>query len=517
MNNFPQRFSADIRINFPPVIAPISAAGNNTIFFTPGNNQLFAWRSDGTPLIEAVHQITIKTWQGDSIIFQTALFDTVDGLFSNPPLMGDYNGDGLNEIIASVNSQRIIIWSFNIDPNRSLGERISELNLPNTHMLFWNQNLIVTNNDVIVAINSDQQVWELQTGSRVENICITQNNTKNSFLTAILQNKKLLLIDGNGQIAKQANLSYIHPDTGITSLISGFFESVAEPALIFTSKMQIFSLSHNLDLLDGFPLQLNEPIVLQPIISDIDHDGFGEIVCITSKRIYTYNHNGVICNGFPVDITAPFKTDDFLPGSPLALLNQNSGYIFLKDGSNDIMAIRHDGHILDDFKLNGGGETISPFLSLVDINQDGFIEIADPNSDGTFNVRQIDLADWQAAGSWLQTNYNPSGTRFNEKKPLYTPIITEKFLSYAFNYPNPTYGNQTTFRFFIQNNADVKIDIFDLSGEIIAKIKTYGIGNVENELVWSLENISSGVYMARLEVSDGKNKTFKMIKVAVVK
>ena len=90
-------------------------------------------------------------------------------------------------------------------------------------------------------------------------------------------------------------------------------------------------------------------------------------------------------------------------------------------------------------------------------------------------------------------------------------------MSYAFNYPNPTEGKQTTFRFYINKDANVKIDIFDLAGEKIETIKSNALGNVENEIIWSIKNIESGVYMARLEASDGRESAYKMIKVAVVK
>ena len=69
----------------------------------------------------------------------------------------------------------------------------------------------------------------------------------------------------------------------------------------------------------------------------------------------------------------------------------------------------------------------------------------------------------------------------------------------------------------LQKDAQITISIYDLAGESITKLETNGTANVENEVVWPLTGVSSGVYMARLLADDGKSQDVHIIKVAVVK
>ncbi|MCF7796314.1 MAG: T9SS type A sorting domain-containing protein [Lentisphaeria bacterium] len=88
----------------------------------------------------------------------------------------------------------------------------------------------------------------------------------------------------------------------------------------------------------------------------------------------------------------------------------------------------------------------------------------------------------------------------------------------VFNYPNPVYGNATTFRAYLGDVKKWQVDIFALSGGRVARLQsTNPIKNSYNELDWDTSHIGNGVYLVSVEAtgSDGRS-TGKILKVMVI-
>ena len=87
----------------------------------------------------------------------------------------------------------------------------------------------------------------------------------------------------------------------------------------------------------------------------------------------------------------------------------------------------------------------------------------------------------------------------------------------VYNYPNPTEGNRTTIRYLLNSSADVRIKIYDLAGDLVDEFLGPGFGQVENEVDWQLDDIQSGVYLARVEATNEGIRDVAIFKIAVVK
>ena len=78
-------------------------------------------------------------------------------------------------------------------------------------------------------------------------------------------------------------------------------------------------------------------------------------------------------------------------------------------------------------------------------------------------------------------------------------------------YPNPLEGNVISLKFQIEETSDVKIAIYDLSGNKLSNLidASYNAGSydVSNEV-----NLSSGVYVLYIELTSGANKASKVEK-----
>jgi len=87
----------------------------------------------------------------------------------------------------------------------------------------------------------------------------------------------------------------------------------------------------------------------------------------------------------------------------------------------------------------------------------------------------------------------------------------------VYNYPNPTEGNETRIRYRLNAPAEVRVKIFDLAGELVEELAAPGVGGTDNEAVWKLDGVQSGVYLARVEAKGSKATDVAVIKIAVVK
>ena len=64
----------------------------------------------------------------------------------------------------------------------------------------------------------------------------------------------------------------------------------------------------------------------------------------------------------------------------------------------------------------------------------------------------------------------------------------------------------------------MNIKIFDLAGGLVDELNDNALGGFDNETEWSVSDIQSGVYLARVEATglSGKSEN-KIIKIAVIK
>lgn len=514
--NFPARFSDNTRVKFPPTIAELSQTNQAAIFFTPGNNQIFAWDHNGNPFIPRKDSLTVQNWDGNLERFQLALFDTVQGNISHPIVVNDRISETPSIIYAAVDHEKLIAWSTNeIDLNSGFAKRIWEKDQEVDHMLVWQGNLVVSGGQTMSLFSFDgTQLWEKDLNSQILSFCKTNIATGQTHL-AVLTESSLLMLNQAGSILteKQVNIDQSNQN----SITSGYLSDVNSPSLILNSGRKINGFTSELIEIDGLDFELDNPVMGYPVLADIDHDGFGEIILSTQKSIWVFNHNGTLANGFPVELDQPLQNSERYYSAPLVLLTPSSGNIFAKNGQNDIIVIDEAGNVNSTLFYSGGGSIETPNLSLADLNNDGTIELIDANSDGFFHVRKVDISNWLTEGSWLQARFDANGSSNNTFVPEQVINPNNELVQFAYNYPNPTEGNQTTFRFLLQKDAQITISIYDLAGESITKLETNGTANVENEVVWPLTGVSSGVYMARLLADDGKSQDVHIIKVAVVK
>ena len=245
---------------------------------------------------------------------------------------------------------------------------------------------------------------------------------------------------------------------------------------------------------------------------DIKNDGNNYLIISDGNKLYSYNLAGGNADNFPQQIT----NNDLFSSIPLVADIEG-------DSKSEIIAITKNGNV---FAYDGGtGKLVNGFpisfgvtlkTQPVMFQKNGLIGLAGIDESNKFQSwfisSSVSRIDWsEENGNSQNTSFMPVAKSSN--------IINQFFpTNRAYNYPNPVYGGQTAIRYYVNEDSKINIKIFDLAGSFVAELHNDAIGGTDNETIWNVSDIQSGVYLARIEAIGQSGKTeSKIIKIAVVK
>ncbi len=152
------------------------------------------------------------------------------------------------------------------------------------------------------------------------------------------------------------------------------------------------------------------------------------------------------------------------------------------------------------------------------MNVDGFSGICILHAQGIVSGIKFLSAFSTSENYWTQEQGSSQRLGFAPASTNSVQSISELLpANRAYNWPNPVRGNSTFIRFYVSDQSDVTIHIFDLSGNSITSLKTIGKPNVDNEIEWNVTDVQSGIYFAHLEARSATRSSSTIIKIAVVK
>jgi hypothetical protein len=180
-----------------------------------------------------------------------------------------------------------------------------------------------------------------------------------------------------------------------------------------------------------------------------------------------------------------------------------------------VYAYNTQGRILDGFPLLAGKEIKStPAI----VNTVGKFGIVAYSTDGY-------LYGWKTSWNYDSTkilwkNFLSDKYHSNSNFSAGSPVVSGPCLpaDKVYNWPNPVYGKSTNIRYFLNGTASsVTVRILDLSGELVTTLTGTANSGFDNEVVWDVSNVQSGIYIAVLELQGGSCNETPSIKIAVVK
>jgi hypothetical protein len=378
--------------------------------------------------------------------------------------------------------------------------------------------------------NSSLGILKVNNSGITDTAFLTLNNIV-SAAPLIIDSSKVVLGFNNGFVyEKLLNVNQLIPkDTIAKQQINKFsrdnginYRYVVSPFLNnmfgnFTSGNALDYVSQN----SNTELRLNDKIINvaynttfnNVITADVNKDGKQEILFTSNNLLYAINSNGVLLDYFPVKLNS-----NILSGISVADVNDDGIFdILVTSQSGDLNCISmSNGKNISGFPIKVGTNTYSTpalfnysdTLAISVISGDGYIYTF--KTDKLYKAQNILWKNYLRDKNFSNNNFRgvQSPVTYSEKLPK----------DRVYNWPNPVYDTKTFIRYFINGNAtSVNIKILDVAGELVTKLTGTTFSNNDNEVIWDVSKVSSGVYYGVIEANiDGSVET-KVIKIAVVK
>jgi M6 family metalloprotease-like protein len=283
---------------------------------------------------------------------------------------------------------------------------------------------------------------------------------------------------------------------------------------VSTADGWLYLLDEALSTVAGFPVRLDDVALTPPVLADVDGDGVRDCIAAGGSKIYAVNITGSLLDNFPVNLR---EADSLL--APVA--GDING-----DGRVDIAAISVNGLVAATDRtgreLSGFPIPVTPgsaqSLGIVRGTEGVFLACA--SSAGAVTLWRTGALPPNAAAlyPWPQSGADAGRTGRVFSQPA-GAVLSSEFLPHdrTYNWPNPVTDGVTHIRFYVRDDASVNIKIFDLAGDKVTEFSAQGRGGLDNEVIWNVGNVQSGVYLARIEATGSGASGVAIIKVAVVK
>ncbi len=257
------------------------------------------------------------------------------------------------------------------------------------------------------------------------------------------------------------------------------------------------------------------------VIGDVDDDGRLEIVSTGNRALYGWRANGLAQANFPITLPR-FAAAGSLNLTPiLADLNADGSQEIVLGTENGVYALNTSSGVLEGFPLLTA-KPVHYTPVAADLDGDGQLELAALSTDAVYiwNTENIDTAYSGTYAAWGQMGFSAAQTyaqiqsvSMGNKGDGLLPAST------VYCYPNPVgTSDMAHLRFTVARPAQIDMQVFDVLGERYTH-KTLTITQTnanENEIVWSIDDYPSGLYLCRLEAraNDGV-KSVVVVKMAV--
>jgi len=462
ISGFPQYVGTPMQINSAPVSFDLNKDGDEEIFVNNGND-LYGFHKDGTPLIGT-----------------TGLFISSYGAF--PPSFAYFPANNTVRLIGvsnNTNTSKVGYFKFNsnfqitdtiID---SFNSAITSYPLVNdsSKIYFGLSNGSIYSKDLVslaltridsvgLKINSLSRTGsgEIISGSGDFNVIygnIYSNISRLKYSTTEIFYE-------NGKFINNYNINKID-----NRIVLADINKDKNQELIFISNGKLYALTGSGVMLDNFPVTIPGNIVSIPVIADINNDGLMDILVINSLGdMYAISMNGKYVDGFPL------KTGVSLNASP-SFMNVNDTLSFAVYGN------------------------------------DGFLYAY--KTQFRFSTDNI---LWK--NMYRDNYFSNNNTRSLTSSPItYSEKLPQER---AYNWPNPVYDSKTYIRYYINGiGTSTIIKIVDLSGNLVTTLNGTSYSNADNEIIWDVSSVQSGVYYGIIESDIDGNKEKRVIKIAVIK
>ncbi len=369
--------------------------------------------------------------------------------------------------------------------------------------------IILENNDVY-RIEPDGDImsgWPVSNSIEVTGACLFPDSSTPGII--------LVTADGSLKRLGQGGMGIfgwpVHPGSENTSLpLACDFDrdDTLEVAVVSGGKLWVYDATTTLE--PGFPTALQGEILSEPFMADLDGDGYIEILVETTVGMEAFTASGSIVTNWPFVTATDSLSYEF------SSLTSGIG------GNGFACSTLRDGRM---FIWNGTGASLgnSPFSYGDDpIGVPVFHRFAGEENSRLINMSRSGLisayyTSFEANDGW-HTGMNRTGSRCwpVENLPTVTASSTLLDESDFFVWPNPVTDDSAFIRFVAGSEAEYRIRIFNVAGELVDDFAGSTPAALPWEVRWSTANLSPGVYYVCLELTSGGQTEEALFHAAVV-
>ncbi len=519
------------------------------IFMTSGK-YLLAWRGDGSKFILNNDEDTVIQLNGDTIFYPLAVFAQIDTPFVGPPSIGDLNADGILELCIGAENGNIYVYDFSDNDLDGRADIISgaPLKIPGGTQIsqagaiaefemipgefgflvgYENGYRGLFDIDNLGGLIIKQTIFPVISG-KISGLATT--DSVGIYYSLVQKDSLWSLISTSSQWSTKTFISnhvyspvVVDLDQDTTFLNQDQDTIFYLDVILATKEGKIYAWNPFGELLDGFPVQLSETITSSPVVGNIDDDDFKEIVFTGDNKIWALNYNGTLASNFPITVDVSNPVGEILSSAVLGDLNgDKTTDIVVGSPQKEVLAFHSSGEKVAGFPVSVGSEVnlscailnLEPISGPIDSSK----QIAAVGEDGFVYMWQVGGNFSDTTNPWPMEGLNPQHTRMIPLTVPPAPPVALQLIppGQFYNYPNPA-GKQTTIRYYLTQAATVNLNFYDLSGNLVHRVSQSGLANTDNEVVWDCSNISSGVYLCRLEAFNSNLRQVSFTKIAIVK
>ncbi len=494
--------------------------------YSPMDSYLFIFHQDGSPYLQ------LSAQPGIAAVFE--------GMFclAGPPSVGDIDGDGSPEIIVvAADSGKTVISIFSSRDDEGDGRLDIDRQFTYEHtgpVKLASVQMPIIQNQLLYAVYGSEMDSIVVVGSEIRNFPMTreagnpQSYEHPSVMFSEIRPGKVLVSTPGGQRvfslsdgkeeAVDLYSSWMYHPAGVSvsadfdgdGLLEGYASGLGY-------RSSFVSLADDEKTAKGLAPNSNASMTGNTAVADADGDGRLDLLRTgTPDHLTVLNYALASVNEYPL----PRADSRFPDGKfPMALSVRPVG------SSGDQIFVTADG-MLD--QLMTGAKTAAGFpVSLprypsvaIFPSPSNQLAIAASGSDQQlylyYTPNQVDENSfiWRS----LYADERNSNTVTLDRSSG-APVTDFFPLDRCYNWPNPVYTSDmvTKIRFYVSEDANITIKIYDLAGEKVDELHARGIGGTDNDVDWDIRGIQSDVYLAHVEEVAGAMSASKIIKVAVIK
>jgi hypothetical protein len=278
----------------------------------------------------------------------------------------------------------------------------------------------------------------------------------------------------------------------------------------------------------GWPRQVLGPIAGPPAFGDLDDDGLLEIAFTANARsVHAFNYNGTEMPGWPVHVRlADHPPSQRPPSGPVIADVDGDGRQDVVAGFADftIRAIAPDGREAAGFPIPAGAPVISP-PAISDANGDGRLDLFVQCLDGSVYARILRGLAGPRNPQWPMIGGGPAlhGSFDPARLPQVATVGSDVLEGPVVIFPNPVRGtdDEVRIRYTLGPLAlaatRVEISLYNVAGERVRSLEGTIFPNTENVVTVPSAELASGVYICSIRARSGDHEETSTEKFAVIR